>query len=285
MIPLKLPPFTPLANGTKATTMVPSWAMTLGRIVLCFPQATANAITKATISEVVVKVGARVIFGPVTGLELDKLNKYRGLYDDAGHLTIDFTERDGLSVIAKEIGGLDLPALGADNVFVEVTNSYAGANAHNLYAVAGYTALQFDPRAPSRDGQLIHKLLSFQIPGNGGTQLTWMPDFKGAIVKRVHFSYAGTDWTATADGNVANVQTKKNGIEVFNIRCLDNRFLAQEQRKVPQAKLFSQDFIADNVQSAAMETRDARALEWNLTLTATDSVKALVEVLDVPGNL
>jgi hypothetical protein len=285
MIPLKLPPFNPLANGQKATTMVQPWQMTLGRVLLCFPQAVANAWTIATISEIVVKVGSRVVFGPITGTELDKLNKYRGIYNDTGHLTIDLTERDGLSIVAKELGGIDLPALGSDNVFIEVTNNYAGANAHSLYAIGGFTALQFDPRKPAIDGQLIHKLLCFQIPGNGGTQLTWMPDFKGAIVKRVHFSYAGTDWTSTADGNITNVQTKKNGIEVFNARCLDNRFLLNEQRKVPQAKFFSQDFIADNVHSAALETRDARSLEWNLTLTATDTVKAMVEVLDVPGNL
>lgn len=286
MILLQLPPFNPLANGLRATTQVQPWQMTLGRVVLCFPQAAANAITKATISEIVVKVGSRVIFGPISGTELDKINKYRGIYDDSGHLTVDFTERDGLSVMAKEIGGIDLPALGADNVFVEVVNSYAGANPHTLYALGGFTALQFDPRKPNVEGQLIHKLLAIQIPSSGGTAVTWMPDFKGAVVKRVHFSYAGTDWTATADGNVQRVQTKKNGIEIWgNVRCLDARFVQQEQRKVPQSKFYTQDFIADNVHSAALETRDARSLEWNFTLGATDTIRALVEVLDVPGNL
>lgn len=286
MIYLDAPPFNPLANGVRSTTQIQRWAMTLGRIKLCFPQATANGITKATISEIVVKVGARVVFGPISGADLDKLNSYRGLTTDSGHLIIDFTERDGLSVLAKEIGAYDLPALGNDDIFVEVVNSYGGANPLTMYAVAGFTALQFDPTKPSYDGQLVHKMLGFNIPTSGGTAITWMPDFKGAIVKRLHFFYTGTDWTATADGNLQRVEAKKNGTVIWSrIRCLDNRFIVTEQKKVPQSKVYHLDFIHDNVGSAALDTRDARALEFNLTLGAVDSIKCYAEVLDLPRNL
>lgn len=286
MIYLDLPPFNPLANGVRSTTQVQRWAMTLGRIVLCFPQATANGITKSTISEIVVKVGARVIFGPISGSELDKVNSFRGLTTDSGHLIIDLTERDGLSVLAKEIGAIDLPALGDEDVFLEVVNNYAGVNPLTMYAEAGFTGLQFNPAKPSMDGQLIHKLLTYNVPTSGGTAITWMPDFKGAFIKRIHFSYTGTDWTATADGNLARVEAKKNGTVLWSrIRCLENRFLQNEQRKTPQSKFYTLDFIHDNVQSAMLDTRDARALEFNLTLTAVDTIKAIVECLDLPRNL
>ena len=286
MIPLDLPPFNPLANSVRSTAQVQRWAMTLGRIILNFPQATANGITKATISEIVVKIGARVIFGPISGLELDKVNSHKGMTTDSGHLVIDFTERDGLSVLSKEIGGIDLPALGNEDVFVEVVNNYVGVNPLALSAIGGFTSLQFDPTKPTFDGQLIHKLLAYNIPTSGGTLVTWMPDFKGAIVKRIHFSYSGTDWTSTADGNLQRVEVKKNGTVLWSrIRCLDNRFILSEQKKVPQSKFYSVDFIADNVVSASLDTRDARALEFNLILGVTDSVKAIVEFLDLPRNL
>lgn len=286
MIYLDLAPFNPLANGQRSTTQVPRWAMTLGRVKLCFPQATANGITKGTISEIVVKIGARVIFGPISGTELDKINSHKGLYSDSGHLVIDFTERDGLSVIAKEIGGIDLLAIGNEDVFIEVVNSYAGANPLTMYALAGYTALQFDPTKPSTDGQLIKKVLTYNIPTTGGTSVTWMPDFKGAQVQRIHFAYAGTDWTATADGNLQRVEAKKNGTVIWSrIRCLDNRFILNEQRKTPQSKFYSLDWVHDNVHSAMLDTRDARALEFNFTLGAADTIKAIVEVLDLPRNL
>jgi len=287
MIYLNLPPFNPVANSVRSTTQVQRWAMTLGRILLAFPQGAANGISKSTITEIVVKIGARVVFGPISGTELDKINKYRGIYDDTAHLTIDLTERDGLSVVAKEIGGYDLPALGDEDVFVEVVNNYAGVNPLTLYAMGGFTTLQFDPTKPQdRDGQLVKKVLGYQIPTSGGTSVTWMPDFKGAIVQRIHFSYAGTDWTATADGNLQKLEVKKNGNSIWTqIRCLDNRFIQQEQKKVPQSKFYTLDWVHDNVHSSALDTRDARALEFNFTLGAADTLRALVEVLDLPRNL
>lgn len=292
-----LPPFNPVANGVRSTVQVPTLAATLGRVVLQIPTVPANSITKATISEIVVKIGNRVVFGPISGTELDKLNKYRGIYDSAEHLTIDFTERDGLSRVTKEIGGIDLPALGARDVFVEVVNT-AGAGNPFLSAIAGMTALQVRPqrggaaanprqqaRAAQRE-QYMHKVLKYVVPSNGGTLQTWMPDFRGAVVKRIAFMYAGADWTATADGNLRQVLVRKNGIAIHdNVRCLFNRVVQQEQRKVPQSRMYMVDFTADNVYEAALETRDARSLQFDLTLTANDTVTAFAEVLDVPNNL
>lgn len=283
MIYLKLPPFNPVANGQRATTQVQRWQMTLGRILLCFHG--TNSITKSSITEVVVKIGARVVFGPISGTELDKLNKYRGIFDDAQHLTIDFTERDALSVVAKEIGGIDLPALGNEDVFVEVVNN-AASGTPALYALGGFTSLQFDPSKPAADGQLIKKVLKYQVPTTGGTAVTWMPDFKGALVQRIHFAYTGTDWTATANGNLVSIEAKKNGVAIHDrIECRDNRFVLQEHKKVPQSRWYSLDFIADNVNSAALASAGANSLQFDLALAATDTIQAIVECLDVPRNL
>ena len=113
-----------------------------------------------------------------------------------------------------------------------------------------------------------------------------MPDFKGSIVKRIHFRYQGSDWAAGVDGNLQRVETRKNGVAVWDrVRCQDNRFLLAEQRKVPQPKTYHLDFVHDNVNSSALSTADARALEFNLTLGAPDTVRAIVEVLDTPRNL
>lgn len=283
MIYLKLPPFNPVANGTRSTCAVQRYDMTLGRVLLKFVG--ANSITKATISEIVVKVGARVVFGPISGAELDAMNKYRGIFDQADSLTIDFTERDALSVVGKEIGGIDIPALGGEDVFIEVVNS-AAAGVPALYALGGFTALQFDPRTPNVDGQLIKKVLAYQIPTSGGTSVTWTPAFKGAIVQRIHFKYTGTDFAALTNGNLQTVEVKKNGVAIHDrIECRDVRFLLSEQRKVPQSKFYHLDFVHDNVHSAALATSDARSLEFNFQLGAADTIRAIVECLDVPANL
>jgi hypothetical protein len=283
MIPLRLPPFNPVANGTRATLQVQRYGMSLARVVLKFIG--TNSLTKATISEIVVKVGPRVVFGPISAAALDKINKHKGIYDQADSLTIDFTERDGLNLFAKEVGAMDIPALGGQDIFIEVMNT-AGAGTPSLYALGYFTGLQFNPKEPQPDGQLIHKLLQIQIPTSGGTSLTWTPQFKGAVIKRIHFEYTGTDWAGSTDGNLQTVEIKKNGVAVHDrISCKDNRFYLLEMKKVPQSKFYTVDFVADNVHSSALATADANSLEFNFQLGAADTIRAYVECLDVPNNL
>ena len=282
MIYLNLPPFNPVANGVRSTTVVQRWALTLGRVKLTFTG--TNSITKATISEIVVKIGARVIFGPISGTELDKLNMYRGIYDQVDSLTIDFTDWNQPNVAEREVGGIDIPALGDEDVYIEVVNS-AASGTPALYALGGFTSLQFDPKNPNPNGQLIKKTLAITIPTSGGTSVTWLPDFRGAQVQRIHFSYAGTDWATSTNGNVQRVECRKNGTTMWDrIACTDNRVILKEHKKVPQSRFYSLDFIHDNNINSMLDTRDARALEFNFTLGTTDTIKALVEMLDAPRN-
>lgn len=283
MIPLRLPPFNPVALGVRSTVQVQRYGMSLARVVLKFIG--TNALTKSTITEIVVKVGPRVVFGPISAAALDKINKYRGIYDQADSLTIDLTERDGLSVFAKEVGAIDIPALAGQDIFIEVVNN-AASGTPALYALGFFTGVQFDPKQPAPDGQLIHKLLQIQVPTSGGTAVTWTPQFKGAVVKRMFFEYTGTDWTSLVDGNIQTVEVKKNGIAIWDrINCKDARFYQLEMKKVPQSKMYVVDFIADNVHSSALATADANSLEVNFALGAADTIKAYVELLDVPNNL
>lgn len=246
----------------------------------------SGALTKALISEIVVKIGSRVVFGPISGAQLDKLNQYRGMSAHANFLTIDLTERDGLSIVAKEVGAIDLPSLGGEQVFVEVVNT-ASTGTPTLIAYAGYTGVQYvkDGKNDTQE-QLIHKVLKYSIPTAGGTRVSWQPNFGGALIKRVHFEYAGTDWTASANGNLYRIETRRNGYPVWDrVEDLTNRFILAEQQKVPQSRWYSLDFIHDNTQSSMLDTKGVRSLECILDFTAADTLTAFVEVLDLPRNL
>lgn len=280
------PSFNGLAAGSRATLQVPSErTRSLGRIVLTF----AGGLTKANITEILVRIGSRVVFGPVSGAQLDAINKWRGMTDRADTLSIDLTEFDGLSVFAKEVGAIDMGSIAPEGVFVEVVNSLASGSP-TMTAYVGWTDRQFTPQGntpgQNRQEQLIHKLLRYVVPSGGGTRLNWQPSFRGAEVKRVHFFYAGTDWTASANGNLVNVECRRNGRAVWDrVPCLINRFVAAEQRRSPQSRVYSLDFVHDNVMSNTLKTAGGANIEFNLELTATDSVTAFVEVLDLPRNL
>lgn len=269
----ELPPFLNVVATGVATLQIPRYANTLNKIVLALG---GTALTKAMITDIKVKIGARTVYN-VSGAKLDGINKYKGIYDDANFLTIDFTERDAPSIDGKEIGGFDLTAW-QDNVNLEITIS--GATAPTL---KGYMLLT--PPQGKGAGELIHKLLYF--PASTAVAGKFPVNFsaKGALIKRVHFFYTGTDWTATTDGNVNRVEVKKNGLVVWDATSRVQRFLEQENRKVPQSKHYCVDFIHDNNQSGALITADAAALEFNAYLTAADGLDVYVEVIDLPFNL
>jgi len=281
----QLATFNALANGARASAQVPSYKQSLAKIVLQF----SGSITKALIDEIVLKVGSRTVFGPVSGAQLDKLMKYRGQYDHANFLSIDLTERTLQNAYEREVGAIDIPHLGGDAIFVEVLNS-AVSGTPALAGTVQYTGIQFHPAkdataATVKDQQLIAKLLRYSIP-TSGTRFTWQPNFKGAKIKRIHFVYTGTDWTGSADGNLYQVEARLNGVAVHDrVSCLANRFAQQEHKRVPQAKTYTIDFIEDDLLGKSLNTAGAKSLEFIGDMTAADTITAYVECLDLPGNL
>jgi len=269
-----LPPFLNVTATGVATMKLPKYANTVNRIVL---QLGGTTFTKAMITDIKVKIGQRTVYN-TTGTYLDAINKYKGIFDAANFLTIDFTERDAPSLDGKEIGGYDMTAW-QDDMFLEIT--ITGATAPTLSASAMLTAPQGQGA-----GEIIHKLLYLPASTNVGGKFPINFSPRSALVKRIHVFYTGTDWTGvTVDGNVNRMEIKKNGLTVFDAMSTVARFIQQEYRKVPQSKHFAVDFITDNNQSAALITSDAASLEINSYLTAADNLNVYVEVLDLPFNL
>ncbi len=284
------PSFSGLAAGQRATLQVPAWNVSLGKALLKL----GGGLTKANISEIVLKHGSRVIFGPVSGAQVDQVMKYRGQTDHASFINLDLTEREGMNAFAKEVGAIDLQSTKTNGLFLEVVNTLASGTP-TLTATMGLTARQWlpgnkkaDGGAPSEAWEIkIHKLLRYVIPNNGGTQQVWQPNFRGAEIKRIHFIYTGTDWTSTTNGNLYSVEVKKNGVSLHDraIDCLTNRFVQTDQGRVPQSRTFTVDFLHDNMTSGMLSTANATSLEFILNLTAGDTVTALVECYDNPDNL
>lgn len=279
----RLPAFTPVAAGQEAVCRIPRYDLTLNRIVL---RLGGTTFTKALVQKLEVAIGTRVVWSIDTvgataaGSQLDLINKYKGLFDQATNLTIDFTERDFLTIAAREIGGIDMSKI-TDDVFVRVTIA-AGAVAPTL---AGYMFLTPPQGKDIEEGQLIQKLVSVPYSyANGGAQQVAF-DPKGALIKRIFTTYTGAAGSATAESNLASFIVKKNGYIVYDLPSTDNKFIQQEYRKVPQAQLHVVDFTFDNNLSGALVTADAKALEFLPTFTATDNGRMYFEVLDAPYNL
>lgn len=278
----KLPAFTPVTPGQEAVCRIPRYDLTLNRIVLRM----GGTFTKAHLQKIEVCIGTRVVWAIDTvgavaaGTQLDLINKYKGLFDQATNISIDFTERDFLTIAAREIGGIDMSKL-TDDVYVRITIA-AGAVSPTLM---GYMLLTPPQGKDIEDGQLIQKLVSVPYSyANGGAQ-TVAFDPKGALIKRIFTTYTGAAGSATVESNLQRMTVKKNGYTIYELSSTDNKFIQQEYRKVPQAQLHVVDFTFDNNLSGALVTADAKALEFNPDFIAADNGRMYFEVLDAPFNL
>lgn len=281
---IQIPNFNGLALLSRATAQIPSYEASLLNIDLNF----GGGLTKANISELVLKIGSKQVFGPISCADLDRINSYKGFPASAQFISMYMMERDAMNRGAKELGGIDIPSLGGDGIFLEVVNTLAAGGPPTLAGQVEYGGRQFVDRnndgRNDRQGQLIHKVIRYSLP-NTGTRFVWQPNFGGAQIKRVFFAYTGTDWTGSANGNLFAVEVKRNGRTVFDRNsCLITRFSQQREGKTPQSRMFVVDFIKTNVIETALDTRRLRSLEFILELTASDNLTAYVEMLDLPDN-
>lgn len=282
MINLRLPDFQPVVAGQTAMLKIPRYALTLGRLMLRL----GGTFTKAQITKVMIKLGTRPVYTVDTagalaaGTIIDMMNKYKGLFDQATNLTIDFFERDFMTIAAREIGGYDMSKL-SDDLYVEITIAGAAVNP-TLYAIGFFTPPQ---GKDIEETQLVQKVVAQPYSFNTGGRYPVNFDPKGALVKRIFATFAGADGSATVEQYISKFEVIKNRNAVHELVSTDNKFLQKEFGKVPQAQMHIVDFCVDNNLSGALVTADARSLEFMPTLQGAESGVLLFEVLDTPVNL
>lgn len=271
-----------VAPGAIATIRVPAEEFTL--IGAKF-NLSGTTFDKTKINRVRVKVGPRVIWD-LTYDQLNKINNYKGGADNSKVLLLDFTERTQPIFPVKEVGGLDLMTLlPVGEVYIELYID-ATAVAPVIDGVGYFEQRQGNP--------WVLKFITFPFTQSSAGKFTLPLQPRGALIKRIWLHYTGTNFTATANGNVSRVEVKKNGLTVYDQSDLSNRFDQAQFKKTPQANCFVVDFIIDDNHDAHVATiRNTQSgqvydtFEFNTFLTdgAGTTVNAVMEVLDSPTNL
>jgi hypothetical protein len=264
MLLVKNIPFNNVVANGLATVNLPI-GMSYNKIILALGGTT---FTKSMITDIKVKVNGKIIYQAM-GSRLDLINQYRGLSANAGFLTIDFTEPRAKSMAEQYVDNINT-ANGVSSLTVEVT--IAGATAPTLDSYA-----ELGPPAPL--GVIAKHILftqSFSASGKFPMKLIDITN-RGGLIKRVHFAHGG---------NLSQLEVKKNGIVIWdNIPGSVNSFWQGEYQKTAQTNLYSYDPCADNNYGNMIKTADATSLEFNPTFSAADSVTAVVEVIDLLGNM
>lgn len=264
MLLVKNVPFANVVASGKATVNLPI-GMSYNKVILALG---GTAFTKSMITDVSVKLNGKIIYQE-TGSRLDLINQYRGLTAAAGFLTLDFTEPRAKSMIEQYVGNINT-ASGVSSLTVEVTIAGATAPTLDSYSEMG---------PPAQLGVIAKHIpftAAFASSGKIPMKLIDITN-RGGIVKRIHFAHTG---------NFSALEVKKNGIVIWdNVLAAVNTFWLGEYQKTSQTNMYTYDPCADNNYANALKTADATALEFNPTFTAADTVTAVVEVLDVLGNM
>ncbi|MCK9991400.1 MAG: hypothetical protein RugAbin2_02414 [Rugosibacter sp.] len=263
----QLPPLqNVVANGTATGQVTPG--RTIERIIL---RLGGTTFTKAMLTLIKLKANGKTFF-EATGTQLDKLMTYRGMAASANYLSIDFTEIRGRDVLDQMIGAFDT-SVGISNITIEAT--ITGATAPTLDAFVVESGKQTGPYAP-----LLQKVLRYPWQSTVGGKVNLTLPFGaqvGAVIKRVHFEQV--------TGNITALEVKQDGLTLHESALALNQYVQGEHQRVPQNLWYTADFIVDMNQGNALDTRDAKSLEFNITLSAADSGFVIVEYYDVLGNL
>lgn len=278
-----LQPFLNVAANSVAIARVPPERLTLIGIMF---ECAGTTFNSTHISFVRVKVGPKT-FIDVTGAQLLAINAYKGeaITGTNTRFILDFTEQDQPIFPYKEVGGYDLMTLLPwGEVTIEV--GIGAATAPQLTAIGMFTPTQGNP--------MVAKWLPFNFPATVAGRNTLALNLRGAVLKRLYIAYAGTDWTAIANGNVNRLEVKRNGLVVHDMACLTLRSMQARMRpaKVPQSRYYVYDPAIDDNERGYITTTDQigdqltpTPLEFNATTTAADTLSVVAEVLDLPGNL
>jgi hypothetical protein len=236
-----------------------------------------TAFTKAMIDKFVMRANGKAII-EASGTQIDKMMAYRGITSNAAFLDIAFEDITGLDQLDRMIGSLDTSA-GIQSLTTEV--DIAGATAPTLTA-------RLHESAPQRaaDGQpaqfagMICKYLryGFNVAGAGELPLNFpFGPVNGAIIKRAQFFLTNDVMTG--------ITVKEDSIAIHESTLARNEYEQRRFGRVPQANMYTVDFVLDGNMRNAFDTRKAKSVEWIPTFSGAESGYVILEYIDVLGNL
>lgn len=259
-----------VATGTATNQVTPGRTLENLRLKL------GGTFTKAQITDVKVKANGKVIVAG-TGTQLDAMQAYRGKTQVATFLELAFADYCLNNEFDRMVGAFDT-SLGISNITTEITIS--GATSPTLLPILIESAQQKDRTgAAAPFAPLIAKVLNYPFSQSTGGKLNVTVPFgpqSGSIIKRVHVFHTGTMTGATV---------KQDGLVIHESIIAENEQEQKQQGRVPQSNCYTIDFVVDGDIKKALDTRDAKSLEWLFDFSAAGSGTVYVEYLDPLGNL
>src|SRR5437764_1464434 len=235
-------PATNLQNVTPGNTAVLTLpvgknAPTLDKLLFTL----GGGLTAADIVSISGKANGRLFFEETGGaVALKKRDAYRGIFTEAGFLTIDFTEAKARNGAVEQL--LASIPMGLLQKLQFELKLAPGANA------ASTLTAQMQLRQPTNNPYILKRLNTNEHFGNSGQHIMYLPTGgAGGKMKRVWIEEASA-------GSVSDVQIRVGNTNVDETTRAELEHSQKENGLTPQAGILCLDFIEDGNLSGVLDT-------------------------------
>lgn len=235
----------------------------------------SGGMTPAHIEYVRGKANGRIFLDEGSGLVINDREDYRGIYNDATAIVLDFTEPKARNGAAEQLVASVPGSLLADLTF-EIKIAAGAPAGGRITAVANYR--------PPTSNPFIRKMLAttiaFSMAGSDAApNIAYLPTgSNGGKIKRIWIS-------ETTPGSITGAQVRVANNVVHEVTRARAEHDQKRNELVPQAGVFVIDFIEDGNLAGMLDTSNMPQIELRLTTSVADSYKIYYELLDPIGRL
>lgn len=224
-----------------------------------------TTFTKAQLSSIRVRLDGKDILPGISGTQLQELNDYDGLPDDAGYLYWFFGDPTAQTIRGQHLGDLDLSIYRKP---LEVQVQIAGATAPTLQCHALTSIPKMAMGIGFGEAEAVHTRALVRTviqPAGAVSRKSFGISYgsaPGARLRRIAFFHS----------NITSVEYKKSSMtKVDDISAALNNSVVSQYARIPQAGLFMLDRVFDGNQGEAETTVDPSGRPWNQQISLTTS--------------
>jgi len=263
MLTVKNLPFNNVVATGVASLELPI-GMTYNKIIF---KMTGTTFARSHITRVVAKLNGK-IFYDIDATNLQVLNAYKEGASDVDYFVLDFSEKT-----AKTVGGMMSGVIGTgagvNSFILELTIAGATAPILESWSVVS------DPTPLFLLCGLIQHTATFSAAGEFPIVLPHGAESQH-LVKRVYFFHS----------NLTALEVKKNGVVIFESMDVDtNAYIQTDYGKTPASGLFVVDYTANNNLKEVLDIGTAQSMQYNVTVSAADTVKVYSEIIGTLNSI
>lgn len=275
----------PIANVVATGHFTLSSKLILGNVVeqIILDKTGSGSLTDAMITNLVVKLNGKVVFGPISATNLRLLETFITGVTNTGFISLFFTEPRAATKADQLLGAINTMAAGVVDLTIEGDIAGATTPFLNAYAVTRspesmYTMDGFRPGTEAFIRGLVQTTLSPSAAGEFPFELNYGSRGESLIKRGIFFS---TIMTA--------LRVKRDAVEIFGngtIASALNGYLQTLYGHTNQTNMFVYDALLDGHQSDAQATRQVlpngaareAVYQWLLTVSGAGVVTAYTDV-------